>query len=73
LKNGHLGVGIAFSPFWLFWGFTLAARTGPVKVRRYSALDGTIEVRFRSAEYAEKFVARIRAWEKMIQQGKAHD
>jgi hypothetical protein len=53
-------------------GSALAACTVPVKVRRYSALDGTIEVRFHSAECAEKFVASIRAWEKRIQQGSAH-
>jgi hypothetical protein len=39
----------------------------PIRVSRYSPVDGTVEVRFSRAEYAEKFVAGIRAWEKRIQ------
>jgi hypothetical protein len=64
--KAHVGPGIVLLFPFAVAGYALAARTVPVKVRRYSALDGTVEVRFRNADYAEKFVAGIRAWEKKI-------
>jgi serine/threonine protein kinase len=63
----HFGLGILFLLPFVGLGYEFAARTMPVQVSRYSPVDGTIEVRFRSAEYAEKFVAGISAWEKKIQ------
>jgi tRNA A-37 threonylcarbamoyl transferase component Bud32 len=63
----HFGLGIIFLLPFVFFAYTVAARTAPVKIRRYSPVDGTVEVRFGSAEYAETFVASIRAWEKKIQ------
>src|SRR5262249_1293740 len=76
-ERGIARVQILFDGLFFLWlfgaiGYAFAARTVPIKVRRYSALDGTVEVRFRSAEYAERVIARIRAWENLIQQGKAH-
>jgi hypothetical protein len=63
----HFGLGAVFLLPFGFFGYTLAARNVPVQVRRYSPVDGTVDVRFRSAEFAEKFVAGITAWEKRIQ------
>jgi serine/threonine protein kinase len=62
----HLGLGIIFLLPCVFLGYTLAVRTLPVKVRRFSPVDGTFEVRFGNAELAEKFVAGMTAWEKTI-------
>jgi serine/threonine protein kinase len=63
----HFGLGIVFLLPCVLLGYTLAVRTVPVQVSRYSPVDGTVEVRFRSAEYAEKFIASIGAWEMKIQ------
>ncbi len=63
----HFGLGVVFLLPFGFFGYLLAARRVPVQVRRYSPVDGTVQVRFRRAEYAEKFVAGITAWEKAIQ------
>jgi serine/threonine protein kinase len=70
---GQFWLNVLFLPLFIVFVYALATRTVlPVKVRRYSALDGTIEVRFRRTEYAERFVAWTRAWEKRLQQSKAH-
>jgi hypothetical protein len=50
-----------------FMGYAIPARRVPVEVRCYSPVDGTVEVCFTSAQFEEKFVAAIRAWEKKIQ------
>jgi hypothetical protein len=63
----HFALGIVFLLPCVLLAYTLAARTLPVQVRRYSPIDGTVEVRFGRAEYAEKFVTSITAWEKRIQ------
>jgi hypothetical protein len=63
----HFGLGIVFLLPFVLMGYALAARTVPVMVRCYCPADGTVEVCFGSAEFAEKFVASIRAWEKKIQ------
>jgi hypothetical protein len=63
----HLLFGIVLLVPFVFMGYALAARRMPVEVTRYSAVDGTVEVRFSSAEYAAGFIASIRAWEKRIQ------
>jgi serine/threonine protein kinase len=63
----HFGLGIVFLLPCALMGYALAARRMPVTVTRYCPVDGTVEVRFSSAEYAVMFVASIRDWEKTIQ------
>ena len=77
LMTGHIsvepvvklqfGLGIIFLFPCVVLGYTLAARKVPIQVMRYGSVDGTVDVRFASAAFAEKFVAGIQAWEKKIQ------